>query len=283
MDLSPGRNYGRSIGNIAAATQVGVFLGPLLGGFIGQAMGYRTVFLAAGLIGVAGLVTTNILTRKISRVPTPSTVARQEKSDSIVKLNFVASLLTGFVIQMAGGVFLALVPIYLVNFVGGINVLEVGIILSITAISQVVVRASLGFLSDRFGRKITILFGLAVAGFAVGVLLYPVSFATMIAVSIMFGLGNALVTPAGAALMTDSVPTQKRTMGMGAYISFVNAGNAVGTTGLGYLAESLGFYFTFGVTSALVFCVAAGLSLLIRRESIVNDGAKSGFRDSGAL
>jgi len=39
MELAPGKNYGKSIGNIAAATQVGVFVGPLIGGFVGQVLG----------------------------------------------------------------------------------------------------------------------------------------------------------------------------------------------------------------------------------------------------
>jgi MFS family permease len=268
MDFASEGSYGKSMGNMAAGSQIGVFLGPLIGGFVAQYMDYRLVFIFTSLLALPSVLLSIVASNRIAKTITG--IGEKESDSKIAesltssKRNFSGSLLAGFVVVMGVGVFSALVPIYLVNIVRDTNVLGAGIIISMAAISQVVVRAFLGFFSDRYGRRTAIVVGLFTAGLATAIMIFRADFLSMVVIAILYGFGASLVIPAAAALITESVPTTRRGFGMGAYISFLNMGTVAGTTGLGYLAQGLGFDQAFGVMSCLEIGVAFSLMGLIR-------------------
>ncbi len=262
---APG-SYGRSMGNLGASIQLGIFLGPLLGAFAAQTYGYRNSFLLAVLLGVLTLVMTHYTVRHLRRTDARPRERRASPSSGSAWMrerNFLGGLLGPLVAIAGGGAFTALIPIYLVDVVRSATISEVGIVLATGAVGQVMVRMTMSSLSDRVGRKKVLVSGLGINGLAFVILVFRADLPSMILIAVLNGIGTALVNPAGAALVADSVPSDRRGMAMGIYETAISVGSVAGTAGLGYIAEASGFTAAFDGTALLQFVAAAGMMALV--------------------
>jgi MFS family permease len=121
-----------------------------------------------------------------------------------------------------------------------------------------------GTVSDRFGRKPTILAGL---GFSlVGLLLYAIApaFWVVLVAACVRAVGNALAWPSATALIADTTPRARQGLVMGIYGEFENVGMTSGPIVAGYAWGVSGLSAAF---TSLAGFVALGLligAVLIR-------------------
>jgi len=242
-DLAPRGAAGRSMSTFAAASQIGAFAGPLAGGFVAEAFGYRSAFALATLTLVPTLLAVRLIVRRtLGAEPHIEGERRTPEINSppFEKRNYGVGLIAAFQYGTASSISALLIPIYLVDQLHTTNVQGVGLMLGASSVGQVVVRLFAASASDRFGRRLIMSLGLVMVAMGAGVLLVWTDFFAGLAATMLYGIGVSLVMPATGALMADSIPRQRRVVGMAAFQTVASCGAAVGPILLGFLAESSG-------------------------------------------
>jgi MFS family permease len=152
-----------------------------------------------------------------------------------------------------------LFPFFALYFTEKFNVgmTEAGIILGLYATAGMVGSMIGGALTDRFGRRVLIIFGLvfsAISSLAIGltenfVLLYPLA--------VVAGLLSDIGSPARTAMIGDLLPEEQRQEGFGILRVVANMAWIIGPTVGGIIANSS--YLTLFIIDAVASCLVAVL------------------------
>lgn len=280
-DVATSDNRARFLSLQEMSILVGQSLGPVTGGYIGEHFGLRTpLYLQAGLIAVA-LVTLLLLVPE-SRPDRQSTPTRNQPRragnsraqnappGSLRRLLlspgfvFVGLFSLMIVANRQGGRF-SIMPLY--GEAKGFRPDQLGAFISVTHFPQFFTTMAAGFLSDRFGRKFTIvpavvLIILGIIVFAVGGTLIELMFS-----GVLLGLGEGLAGPPSVAFFADIAPPGLEGVTMGFYRTFGGVGSVVGALLLGGVADLAGFAWSLGVDAVLLGAAALGMMLLVRETA----------------
>lgn len=109
-----------------------------------------------------------------------------------------------------------------------------------------------GALGDRFGRKLTLLFGLALFGVAAVVASYADSATQVIVMRSVMGVGAAFIMPSTLSLLTSVFPPHERGKAIAVWAGFAGAGGAIGVLASGVLLEHYWWGSVFLITVPIV-------------------------------
>jgi MFS family permease len=141
-----------------------------------------------------------------------------------------------------------------------------GATLSFLGIATGLLMVPFGRLSDRMGRKPTIVFGLAIC--VVGLVGYGMAntFTFLLAASAVRAVGTAMMWPAATALLADTTPRARQGLVMAIYGEFENVGAMVGPILGGYAWQLAGISATY-YAIALVVAIGVVVAAVFIRES----------------
>jgi MFS transporter, DHA1 family, multidrug resistance protein len=149
------------------------------------------------------------------------------------------------------------VPLYARSL--GADAFEVGLINSAFLFMAGLVSLPLGIVSDRFGRKLLILAGLALSSCSSFLLYFSTSTFQMVGIYLLFGVSLAMFAPTMMSYVADVTPASHLGRAYGWYTTALYGGMSVGPATGGLLAEWMGFRPVFvlsGVVILLVFWMA---------------------------
>jgi MFS family permease len=183
---------------------------------------------------------------------------------------FVALFMTTLALSMMGqgGAFGALFPVQAKEI--GISSAEIGQLMSLAGIVALAITYPNGWAVDRFGRKVTLIPGLALLAIAALVLTGLNQMSQVYLVIILFGAGQAMSMGASQAFAADLAPPDRRGAFLGIWTTTSNLGSIVAPLIVGAIASSFGFapgyiaIAAFLITSA-VFMAAFGPETGARR------------------
>jgi EmrB/QacA subfamily drug resistance transporter len=115
-----------------------------------------------------------------------------------------------------------------------------------------------GALGDRYGRRVTLLIGLAIFGAASGVAMTAGSANELILLRGVMGLGAALVMPATLSTITSTFPSAERTQAVGMWAGVAGASAVLGLLTSGVLLEFWSWRSVFGLNVVLAIVAIAG-------------------------
>ena len=164
--------------------------------------------------------------------------------------------LAGTIAVMGLGFIIPLFPIYVAQ--KGANNFQLGLIVSGFTISQFLVQPFFGGLSDRFGRKLFMVGGLACYGLVASLYILADSLSQIFLIRLLNGVGAGMIWPALAAFIIDQAPMDRRGETMGFLSSMEMFGFAVGPLLGGALYSLGGMDLPFLGCSILAF-LGAGL------------------------
>ena len=248
---------GVKMGFYSASIAAGFGLGVISGGFMGDIFGLNWIFFPCGIMLTLGLFAMLQVFRNVSEETEETEVFRRlgirtlKKSLSLnipkmFKGSFDSPLIKTGMLALCIAIFLrnsgfrgltTFLPLYLKDL-GASNSL-LGMIISINFISQIILMPPAGWLSDIFGRKITISIGMFTSFIAMllfSVINDPYS---AIPIQILVGFSWSLILTSTNAYVADVIPMNKRGRGMGLIRSSQTLGGAVGPTLAGL---SINFY-----------------------------------------
>jgi MFS family permease len=208
---------------------VGV-VGPPIGGYISQYLGFRTLYIVAGTLYATATVIRLVMARNAQRT---DTVPRERPTLMSLKTNLAAMgglLLAGGVITwifISDGVrdisfrmAFELLPLYMQNLMGLSNV-QIGWLSSISSLVTMAVLTPAGWLADRKGERVGIVGGFALIAVSIALFLNVSpgrgAFLGFAFVWAIFGVGGALIDPAYSSLISKVVPQDLRGTAFGLF------------------------------------------------------------------
>jgi len=255
---------GAAYGSYTAATQAGAMLGPLLGGWLVVAAGFPTAFVTAGVMGAIAVLLF-LLMKLPPQIPHVSSgtgtaavlsdMARGAKT-VLGNVRVVVTSATDGARQVANGALMAFLPIYVIGI--GLNAAQAGVLFGVQSVTSFASRPTMGWVSDRIGRRPLILLGLVVCAGSLAAIPFTTSFVGLMALSALFGFGEAIVNASAAALVADLSELKTLGSAMGMQGAIMDIGHASGPILSGVLIGALGFQLAFPIIAGLVL-VAAGV------------------------
>jgi MFS family permease len=169
-------------------------------------------------------------------------------------------------VSVAGGIVTPLLPVYATETLGA-SVGAVGVVVAAPLVGLIVATPIAGQATDQFGKRAPILLGLTV--FAVASIAYAVitSFAAVVLLRGVAGVGSGLVVVGTLADAVDEAPAGRRGESLSIYSFATNAGGAAGPLLGGAIASVASF-------SAAVLASAAVAALgLVAGRRVSSSGA----------
>jgi MFS family permease len=168
--------------------------------------------------------------------------------------------------QIANGALMAFLPIYVVGI--GMDAAQAGLLFGVQSVTSFVSRPTMGWASDRIGRRPLIVGGLITCALAIAAIPHTRAFSGLLLLCALFGFGEAIVNAAAAALVADLSELKTLGSAMGMQGAIMDIGHASGPILAGFLVAGLGFQPAFLIIGMVVLAAAAGFRLAVTHENI---------------
>jgi MFS family permease len=273
--LVPANSRGRALSLIGGENRVGRFLGPVIGGFVAQQWGSRYAFLSFALLMYLSLI---FLIRWVPRTDRQKTTAPTVATTSPVsgpgnpmgrvgkiirehRKTFATAGLAVIILQLLRTARQALVP--LVGESIGLSVSQVGVVVGTMFLAEVLLFYPAGIVMDRWGRKVTAVPCLILVSLGISLLPFTTTFAGMVAVVLVTGIGNGIGSGINMTLSTDFAPADNPGEFIGVWRLIVDLGTTGGPFLVGALAATMSLGGAALVAAAVGMSGAAVMGLLV--------------------
>jgi DHA1 family multidrug resistance protein-like MFS transporter len=265
-----GAKKGEMMSWFSSVTIIGNLLGAPLGGFIlhstvGAAAPsikeFHYAYLLSGITGMIALLLSLGLLRDGQSVTAGAGLSAAFKQfvSGIKEVGgdkriVITSIMEGLQ-NMTVGALEAFLPIYAVKVVG-LNEFQAGILWGVQVVTTILSKPIMGRTSDKYGRTALISIGPLICALSFGVIPLLTSFSMLMIAAAFFGLGEALVTSSGAALVADLCKEKHFGTAMGTFGTIFDIGHASGPILAGFLIARYNYQYAFWFMAALlVFAV----------------------------
>ena len=251
--LSPPQARGRTSALYGSAFLLGNVIGPVLGTFLAF-LGFRVAFLIYGGAVVLALLVVLLFLRDQPRGTSVSDARpRLTLAEALRNPHFRALLVTGFANGGATfGVRIALVPL-MAAAIPTIGAPMAGIALTLMAVGNVIAQQFTGRFVDAVGRRPVLMTGLLVAGLTTLVFGWSTSIPVYLGLSLLTGVGAAMIQPASQALLADIIGNDRNGgPALSAFSMSTDLGSIFGTLIAGAIADLLGFGWAFAFTGIML-------------------------------
>jgi MFS family permease len=263
---------GAAYGSYTAATQAGAMLGPVLGGWLVVSSGFPSAFVTAGVLGTIAVLLF-LLMRLPPQIPHvvpgvgPAAMVRDMVRGArtvIGNVRVVVTSVTDGARQVANGALMAFLPIYVVGI--GMDAAQAGVLFGVQSVTSFFSRPTMGWASDRIGRKPLIVLGLVVCAASLAAIPFTRPFGDLMVLSVLFGFGEAIVNASAAALVADLSELKTLGSAMGMQGTIMDIGHASGPILAGLLIGALGFQAAFSIIAGFVLLAAAAFRFGVGSE-----------------
>ncbi len=252
VQTAPKERLGRTMALYQTGILVGVALGPFIGGRLAELGDFRTPFWAYSMLGivVAGLVTFFI--RDLP--PSGKTVRESFRAtgDILKMRSFRVLLFVAFALFiMRGGARITLFPLFGGEVVG-LSPAQIGDVLSMSAVTNLLIVNPGGQLVDRIGRKPVAIWGLILAGLATSAYGFVESYSSLLVLSAVFGLTSGLASIPPPTMVGDLAPPGAEGSAVGLYRTSGDFAFIVGPIVMGAMADAGAFPAGFIISGVLL-------------------------------
>jgi MFS family permease len=262
---------GRAISLLGGILRTGLFLGPAVGGMVGEKFGIRLPFAAYALISFIAISV--IL---LSKKPASEEVQSQKNaSKNVVNLRealkgrwgiFSIASLSYILAQIAVAGESLIIPLW------GSEVLKlsadrIGWVMSLSSAVSLILFFPAGTIMDRWGRKLALVPSFLLIGLGLGLLPLTGGFWGLATVGMVIGLGHGFGSGAMLTLGSDLSPKLGRSAFLGAWQWIADIGSSSGPLLVGLVADILALPFaSLAVASAGL--LAGGVIALFVPETL---------------
>jgi len=242
--FAPVERRAEAIGWFGISTILTHAISPVVGEEIILHYGYPAMFGVGALLGVAAFVTSCFVPRP------PEFVARASRVE-IHPHDAQRAVATATLAMLCYGVGFGATQTFVPLLMHDFDIGRVGPFFTAWSLAAVSVRAGLGHVSDRIGRRAVVVPAMIALTIAVGLLAVVRSMPLVVAIGAIFGFGHGMLYPTMNALVTDwSNPRN-----IGRTQSLFSGSYSLGISGcaffFGTVVESYGYPAMFGLASAI--------------------------------
>ncbi len=279
VDISPAENRGQVMATFQGMQLIGSGIGPVMGGFVAQAWGYRSVFIVftiltflCFLISYFRLPETrdnrkafaDSQGQQLSKMRMPAT--QSGIRPLLLDVRFVLiSLISLGVVMMRAVAQNQILPLLGQDRMG-LSSGQIGIAMTVTVIFQFTAMFIGGRLSDRFGRKTIIIPGGVIGALSLVALSQSYNFETLLLSCIGMGIGVGMAGSTALAYVADITPRGNYDASMGLYRTITDLSFVFGPVLLGWLADVGGFSLSLLFNAAFLFILVITFQIFARRR-----------------
>ena len=246
VDYAPEGRVGEALGWRSLTIGVGFSLGPALGGFMAELLGYNGTFMVTALLVLA--VIPLIATCKEAPRERTSSITR-EYASGLRDPRFLLAFSSFIVYSIAWMGLLTFLSAYLK--LRGYGDLEIGLFVTAQAAVSLIVRPLAGRTADARPCFMTALGLLIISASFFAVCLFEVPPLLYVA-SLIFGLGVGIFIPSSQTLALAKAPAKSRGFLSSVYTMGMDVGNLSGPTMFGALIERTNSYQVVFLTAPLL-------------------------------
>jgi len=266
------RDRGKVLASYGGISRIGTFAGPGVGGLIALAYGLTAPFIAAGLLALAAaLVAVRFIPSDTPRAAAKGHRAAWRALGTLARAQW-RDLATAGSAQFCSSVMRqgrhVVVPLYGATVLG-LDVAQVGGLVTLSAAIDMCLFLPAGIISDRLGRKFASVPCFTIMGLGMALIPFAADYTgLMIAVSVI-GLGNGLGSGAMLTLGADLAPDEGTGEFLGVWRMIGDTGQTSGPVIVGALGDVVGLAGA-AFALALVGWACAGTLAAFVRETKEN-------------
>lgn len=276
-DISTPDNRGTMMSFYQGSLLLGAGLGPTVGGFIAEHFGLAAPFFAFALFALLASLwaylrlpethptlpvsATAVEVGDLGPLPTPPPRGLQAL---LRDHNFLLiSMITFGIFFVRMGAQNQILPLLGADRLC-LSEGQIGLALTLVAIIQLITIFIAGRLSDQFGRKAIITPGCVIVAVSLLMLAQSYDYWFLLLSCIVMGVGIGISGPISSAYVTDIIPRESYSIGIGAYRAISDLGSIIGPVLLGLLADIRGFGFSLLFNSLFLFMTAIIFQLMAK-------------------
>jgi MFS family permease len=283
-DVTQTSNRGKLLALRQMSTRMGFVAGPLIGGIVAVTLGLQAVFLVNGaskvvIVLVVLFMVKETRPKRVSADPDARAPQKGEGRAAVFAVmrtrSFLALAVTLFGFSMAQtAVLQALLPIYASTELG-VDEGSVGALVSVAAVVAFLLAFPNGIVSDRFGRKVSMVPGLLLLSGASTLLTVADTYLLVLVAVAIQGSGEGLTMGAAHTYAMDLAPKDHRGTFLGVTQMFQAAGAFAGPMVIGALYHGFSPAFAFA-TLAVWLAIASFTMGAFAKETV---GPRASYRD----
>ena len=258
---------GERISTFNSATAVGRGLAPFLGGSIlfVTNYGFHTLYLAVGIAGVVSLVIALLFlseTKAAIAEPVKAKLATGRMLRGWVEIARNRGALVVSFVQAIQYYVYGVVEFYLVQYMiqsAGFNALVVSVVMGVQVVSLIVSRPIIGRFSDKSSRRLPIILGCVISGTLLFLIPFTTQFGLLLAISVGYGLGFAMVISSTAPLMCELTPSNLVGTSMGFLSTMMDIGQTIGPIISGVILATVLQYNGLFTSLTVLLLASAGI------------------------
>lgn len=261
-------NRGRAYGIYNAIKGAGYVISPVVGGYLVFKSNFSSIFIASAIIGIFAL----ILALFLPKMRKNGKEAFDDDDDKFSLKGFVSVfrdpiLLPWYLVIVINmffvGILFGFLPVYISGL--GYTSLQSGLIISVVALSYLLIQPLAGIIADKKNPLITIKIGLVLS--AMTIIFIPFAYgALLVLLSVIAGIGVGTVWTNTDTLVSSLAKGGRLGETMGIAGSFKEFGDMVGPLLIGVLSQ------VFGLTAGFVACGILGLGSVLIVSRIKGHG-----------
>ncbi len=271
---------GRVFGITESLFVVVGIVGPPLGGYLSQRFGFKWMFIVAAALYGAATVIRLFMAAHAQRAesaarPAPTFGGFKTNLGAMAALIAAGGVVTWILLSdgvrdIAWGLSEQLEPIYMQS-VGGLTNLQIGWLVSLAAVANMIFAAAGGWLADKKGERAGIVGGFLLLAAGLAIFLNTRAFAGFVAAWILFGVSRALISPAYSALISKAIPEKLRGVAYGLFSTSVGVVSLPAPYIGGQLWERIGPQAPFYATLAAVLVIQPFLWVKLKLRKAENN------------
>lgn len=251
-DLIPADSRGKAMGIWGTFISLGIGVGQALGSLIFEHLGYNSLFMISAIFTVISL----LLVLKVEE-----TLAIKQKFDGsqlriqakdIFEPSVIPAAMVMLLTAFSSGIIFVITP----DISAFLGITNKGFFFGIYVISTIIIRLFTSSLSDKIGRRQTLLIGCTILMISMILIATSNSINTYILSAVVFGLATGVSSPTLFAWTADLSHEARRGVGAGTMFIALEIGIILGS------ASTLFFYDNSKQTILISFMVGAFLSLV---------------------
>ncbi|MDP4182786.1 MAG: multidrug efflux MFS transporter [Bacillota bacterium] len=264
---------GYAFGAISTANIAGSLLGPTIGGFIGESLGFQSVFFITGALLMVAFITTVLFVKESFIREDKKTLSMKEVWNTLPEKSLTFILfVTFFILSVALYTVEPIMTVYITNLSKNSShiALLAGITFSASGLANIIAAPGLGKLSDKIGAHKVILAALIAAG----TIFIPQAFVKkawqLMSLRFLLGLTSAGLLPSVNILVKKITPASLTGRVFGFTMSAGYLGVFGGAILGGQVAAYFGIQYVFLITSSLLLINAVLVYFKVYKKLSIN-------------
>lgn len=243
LDLTDASERGLAMGLNEFAGYVGMAIAGLLTAYFAEQFGAQVTILVAGVAFIGLALALAVLSLNETQAPSAQQAYQLSSTWQVFKWvswhdkRLFALNQAGLVEKFVDALVWVFYPLYLVN--QGLSLVQAGWVVGTYGVVWGASQFVTGKLSDVVGRKLPIIAGMWLTGLGVLLMLWVDGYGAWLAVSVLTGIGMALLYPNLGAAVADLASPSWRGSAIGIYRFWRDTGYAVGALSFALLAQWL--------------------------------------------